>query len=120
MTEDRRCAWCRRMLPERGRTGRPRAYCSQRCRQWAWVARQRAAELQLSEHELVVTKAALDELHDQLYVLACAVEDAERDLAAAGSRVTKAELGELLAWVLDAARPVANVSLGAAPAPGRP
>ena len=62
----------------------PRAtavFCSQRCRQWDWVSRQRAEELALSEGELVVTKASLDELHDELYVLACAVDDADDDLA---------------------------------------
>ena len=47
------------------------------------MARQRAAELQLSENELVIARDQLDALHDELYVLACAVEDTERDLAAA-------------------------------------
>ena len=82
MTELRRCRWCRRALPERGGRGRPREFCSARCRQWDWVARQRARELELSDGELVIAKAALDELHDDLYVLACAVDDVERDLAA--------------------------------------
>ena len=81
MTEMTRCRWCRRVLPERGGRGRPREFCSARCRQWDWVARQRASELELSEGELVITRAALDELHDDLYVLACAVDDVERDLA---------------------------------------
>ena len=40
--------------------GRPRQFCSQACRQWDWVGRQRARELQLNEHELIVTKAELD------------------------------------------------------------
>ena len=70
--------------------GRPREFCSQRCRQWDWVARQRASELQLSEGELVIARAELDALHDDLYVLACAVDDAERDLGAAGARPTSA------------------------------
>ncbi len=63
------------------------AFCywhySQRCRQWDWVTRQRAHELELSDDELVIARTALDELHDQLYVLACAVEDTDADLAAA-------------------------------------
>ena len=66
----RRCRWCRRALPERSGPGRPREFCSQRCRQWDWVARQRAAELELSENELVVARDELDRLHDELYVLA--------------------------------------------------
>ena len=53
MTEMRRCRWCRRPLPEQRGRGRPREFCSQRCRQWDWVARQRAGELELSEGELV-------------------------------------------------------------------
>ena len=108
MTELRRCRWCRRALPEQQGRGRPRVFCSQRCRQWDWVSRQRAEELALSEGELVVTKASLDELHDELYVLACAVDDADDDLAtelaAARPRVT--ELRRIVANLLDAARPL--------------
>ncbi len=108
MTELRRCRWCRRALPEQQGRGRPRVFCSQRCRQWDWVSRQRAEELALSEGELVVTKASLDELHDELYVLACAVDDADDDLATelgtARPRVT--ELRRIVSNLLDAARPL--------------
>lgn len=103
-----RCEWCRRVLPEQTR-GRPRKYCSQACRQWHWVGRQRAAEIQLGEDELIVTKAELDAIHDELYVLACAVDDAERDLAAlteAGSAVEARELRQVVEWLLEAARPL--------------
>ncbi len=85
--------------------GRPREFCSQRCRQWDWVARQRARELQLSDDELVVARAELDGLHDELYVLACAVEDVERDLGAPGRR-TVTELTDAVDWLLAAARPL--------------
>ncbi|MFZ4719100.1 MAG: hypothetical protein ACOYMR_06730 [Ilumatobacteraceae bacterium] len=105
-----RCQWCRRVLPGQ-RTGRPRKFCSQACRQWHWVGQQRARELQLSEHELVITKGELDELHDQLYVLACAVNDAERDLHAAGRAATAAELREILDWLLEGARPLRDREL---------
>ena len=97
-----RCRWCRRVLPPH-RRGRPRVFCSQACRQWDWVGRQRARELQLNEDELIVAKAELDRLHDELYVLACAVDDAERDLADAR---TPAELRRILDWLLEAARPL--------------
>lgn len=103
-----RCEWCRRVLPEQTR-GRPRKYCSQACRQWHWVGRQRAAEIQLGEHELIVTTAELDAIHDELYVLACAVDDAERDLAALGDTGSSAEARELrqvVEWLLEAARPL--------------
>ena len=78
--------------------GRPRRFCSQACRQWDWVGRQRARELQLNESELIVTKAELDEIHDELYVLACAVEDVHRDLATAGQNPTAKALTEMLTW----------------------
>jgi hypothetical protein len=113
MTELRRCRWCRRVLPAPAGKGRPREFCSQRCRQWDWVARQRAAELALGEDELVVARATLDELHDDLYVLACAVDDAERDLAAAGSKPTAGELRDILDWLLEAARPLRDRELSA-------
>jgi hypothetical protein len=92
--------------------GRPRQFCSQACRQWDWVDRQRAREVQLNEHELIVATAELDQLHDELYVLACAVTDAERDLAAAGPGVTAGEVREILDWLLDAARPLRARELG--------
>lgn len=113
-----RCKWCRRVLPPRG-VGRPREYCSQACRQWHWVGRQRAAELQLSESELIVAKDELDTLHDELYVLACAVNDAERDLDASGRAATAGELREILDWLLEAARPLRDRELTPDARPGR-
>lgn len=105
-----RCKWCRRVLPAQ-KLGRPRTFCSQSCRQWHWVGKQRANELQLSETELIVTKDELDRLHDELYVLACAVNDAERDLAAAGAKPDVRELKEIVDWLLDAARPLRDREL---------
>jgi hypothetical protein len=116
MTEMRRCRWCRRALPEGSGRGRPRQFCSQRCRQWEWVARQRAHELELSDGELVIARAALDELHDQLYVLACAVADTDADLAATPSPSAR-ESRRMLDWLLEAARPLATHELPAPPAP---
>ena len=117
MTELRRCRWCRRALPERTGRGRPREFCSSRCRQWEWVARQRARELALSDGELVIAKTTLDELHDELYVLACAVDDVERDLAAAGPKPKATDLRQSLTWLLDAARPLRDREI---PAPATP
>jgi len=105
-----RCRWCRRVLPVQ-KMGRPRAFCSQACRQWDWVGRQRARELQLGEDELIITKAELDQLHDDLYVLACAVDDVDRDKSSAGKAVTARELDEMLSWLLDAARPIRDREL---------
>jgi hypothetical protein len=81
------------------------------------VARQRAGELDLSEGELVIAKTALDELHDQLYVLACAVADTDSDLAALDGEPAAGELRRMLDWLLEAARPLAAHEV---PAPSPP
>jgi hypothetical protein len=117
MTEldvERRCRFCRRPLPPAARTGRPREFCRQSCRQQEYVRRQRATEVGLAEDELVVTRAQLDELHDLLYVLEAAVEDTERDLAEAS---TVAEVREAAQWLLDAAKPLTRRRLGDAENP---
>ena len=75
------------------------------------MSRQRAADLALSENELVIARDQLDELHDDLYVLACAVDDTRRDLAAPGKRTTT-ELRDALEWLLDAAGPLRDRELG--------
>src|SRR3954453_5778087 len=100
-----RCRWCRRVLPPSAKTGRKREFCRQSCRQWDWVARQRARELELSETDLVVARGELDALRDDLYVLACAVDDVHKDLEAPGKR-TERELREAIDWLLDAAAPL--------------
>jgi hypothetical protein len=88
--------------------GRPREFCRRSCRQRDYEARQRSTEVGLSEDELVLTRQAMDELRDRIYVLECAVEDVERDLA---GTPTKAEYQDAVGWLLDAARPVID-SLG--------
>lgn len=88
--------------------GRPREFCKASCRQADYVARQRSAELGLSEAELIVTRQALDELRDRLYVLETAVEDVERDLVAADG---EQDLRDALDWLLQAARPLLEPTL---------
>ena len=85
------------------------------------MARHRAAELELNENELVVARSELDALHDELYVLACAVDDVERDLGLGqeqgldGRRApTSQELMDALTWLLQAARPLRDREIGAA------
>ena len=107
--EKSRCRWCRHVLVQRTGPGRPATFCSQRCRQWDWVSRQRAADLQLSENELIMTRDELDALKDQIYVLHCAVIDARNDLAR--PRHTTQSLREILEWLIEAAEPVAAASL---------
>ncbi|MEY4340296.1 MAG: hypothetical protein RLZ14_2146 [Actinomycetota bacterium] len=56
--------------------------------------------------------AELDALHDDLFVLACAVDDAERDLQAPRGTLSAAELRATLDWLLEAARPLRDRELG--------
>ena len=51
-----------------------------------------------------MARAELDELRDALYVVEAAVEDVERDLAAAPD--DPAETKRALEWLLDAVRPL--------------
>jgi len=78
------CAWCGRPFDQPSGPGRPRRYCRQSCRQRDYEARRRAHELGLSEGELVVTREQLELLKDRLYLLACALDDVQRDLAVDG------------------------------------
>ena len=105
-----RCRWCRRVLQERSGPGRPRAYCSQPCRQWDWVARQRAREVQLSDEQLVMAREELNDIHDALYVLSCAVDDVQRDLADIEKPSAK-ELRDMLQWILECAEPIGSLRL---------
>lgn len=99
----RACRWCGRPIEVQGTTGRPRLYCKRSCRQRDFESRQRSAELGLSESELVVTRQALEEMHDALYVLEAAIEDVERDLESAR---TAKDYREAIDWLLQAARPL--------------
>ena len=106
-----RCRHCRRVFVSQ-RVGRPRQFCSQACRQSDWVSRRRADVAQLGDGELIITKAELDGLHDELFVLACAVDDAQRDLAEAGRTATSRALREIVDALLDAARPIRDRERG--------
>ncbi len=61
--------------------GRPRLFCRRSCRQRDYEARLRAHELGLGEHELVVAKEELEAVRDRIYLLSCALEDVEREIA---------------------------------------
>jgi hypothetical protein len=100
-----KCRWCRSPLAPNSGAGRRREFCSQACRQWDWVARQRASELALSEDELVITRTERDKLRDQIFVLRCAVQDVEQDLDPSIDPTTR-DYKAALSWLLDAARPL--------------
>jgi hypothetical protein len=108
-----RCQWCRKVILVAKPVGRPRKFCCQACRQWDWVQSQRAKASNLGPDEMIVDRAQLDSLRDDLYVLACAVQDVERDLAAAQGKATVANLREHLEWLLDAARPLRDREIAA-------
>ncbi len=114
-TPGERCRWCRKVIVRRDGPGRPRQFCSQRCRQWDWVSRQRAADLALGTNEMVIRRDELDRLHDDLYVLACAVDDTRRDLDER-SPLSNRELQAALSWLLECAEPLRDRELSA-PAP---
>jgi hypothetical protein len=105
---ERRCRWCGRALAVVPGPGRPKQFCKQSCRQADYVARQRSAELGLGEAELIITRAALDDLRDRLYVLEAAIEDVERDQS---EPQTEADLRQSLKWLLEAAKPLVDERL---------
>ena len=109
-----RCQWCRSPISQRSGAGRPRRFCSQSCRQWDWVARQRANELALSEDELVIARKELDALRDQVYVLRCAIADVEADLDPSVDPTTR-DFKAALKWLLQAAKPLAQDQLHPSP-----
>lgn len=61
----------------------------------------------------MIRRDELDRLHDDLYLLACAVEDTERDLADRGP-LSNRELKAALDWLLESARPLRDRELSAA------
>jgi hypothetical protein len=97
------CAWCGRRFGSTTGPGRPRKYCRRSCRQRDFESRSRSRELGLTETDLIVTRGALNALDDHLYVLACAIEDVDADLALDSS---PGEVRRCLDWLLSAARPL--------------
>jgi hypothetical protein len=86
--------------------GRPGRYCRQGCRQQAYLARKLAAAHGLGDDDLVIGRSSLEDLQSRLYCLQAALEDVDRDLAASAE---PADVAEALAWLLENARPLAEV-----------
>jgi hypothetical protein len=103
-----RCRWCGRGIDVQPGPGRPREFCAAGCRLAVYIARQRRNEVGLSESELIVARSELESLRDRIYVLEAAIEDVERDLAAADG---EQDVREALTWLLEAARPVVQDNL---------
>lgn len=69
------CAWCGKRLPEEEKSGRPRRYCAQPCRQRAYERRSAVQRGGLPEDAVVFSGAELADLLDRLFQLRCAAED---------------------------------------------
>jgi hypothetical protein len=74
------CEWCRRPVIQIPGRGRPRKYCKRSCRQRDFEARQLAAVRGLDENEILLARSSLNELKDEIYILSCALIDAEVDM----------------------------------------
>jgi hypothetical protein len=109
----RRCRWCGRPFAVSPGPGRPREYCRRSCRQRDYEARRQSTELGIGEAQLVVARVELDALHDRLYELEAAIEDVDRDLAAADPPDAQ-DYREALDWLLAVARPLAVMRFGEA------
>lgn len=100
------CEYCRRPLPGKKSTGRPRKFCSDSHRQRAYEARRRAAGLGLGDGTVVVREEVLRDLHDRLYVLEAALEDVCQDTASAR---TAGDYRAALAHLMEAATGLAGL-----------
>ena len=58
-----------------------------------------------------MARKELDSLHDDLYVLSCAVDDTQRDLD--DNPDDPQELRRMLKWLLDSAKPLCNYEMSA-------
>ena len=105
-----RCRWCRRPFDRRPGPGRPQEFCKRSCRQRDYESRVKAAEHGLDEADLVLARNVIDQLRDDIYVLQCAIEDVDRDLAGSGS---PQDVSDALTWILAAARPLVQSALRA-------
>ncbi len=96
--EVRHCGWCGQRLPEDGKVGRPRRYCSQSCRQRAYERRSAVQRGGLPEDAVVLSAAELADLQDRLFQLRCAAEDV---VTAADDGAAPGELKSLAAAVVE-------------------
>jgi hypothetical protein len=73
----------------------------------------------LTHDQLIVSLTEYDELRDDLYALACAVDDVEQDLRDAGPKPSASELHRILETLRAAAKPLRDRELSA-PKPPSP
>jgi len=77
----RRCAWCGLSFPLPGGPGRPPRFCRRSHRQRAYEARRLAESHGLGRDDILLTRAAFEELRDLLYSIEAALQDVDGDLA---------------------------------------
>jgi hypothetical protein len=70
------------------------------------MARKLASTHGLGDDDLIISRAALDDLQSRLYCLQAALEDVDRDLERAER---PSDIREALDWLLENARPLAEV-----------
>jgi hypothetical protein len=77
------------------------------------MARKLAASHGLGDDDLIIGRAALEELQSRLYCLQAAIEDVDRDLADAdagpGGGPPAGEVRDAFAWLMENARPLARL-----------
>jgi hypothetical protein len=89
------CRWCGRGFAITAGPGRRREFCRRSCRQRAYEARAAGARAQAGPDAIVVSERALANLQDRLWVLECALRDAQTvidDDSDAGARQVLAEV----------------------------
>jgi hypothetical protein len=57
-----------------------------------------------------MAREELNDIHDAMYVLSCAVQDVQRDLAE-NKHPTARELKDMLQWILECAEPIGSLRL---------
>ena len=101
--EGEKCLWCRFPVAQANGPGRPRRYCKRSCRQRDFEARQRSAAHGVDESDILLARSEVNRLRDEIFVLQCAIEDADRDLPEA---TTVNEYNDVVTMLLEAARGV--------------
>lgn len=77
----RRCRWCGGRFSVAPGPGRPRLYCRRSHRQRAYEARNLAAEHRLTADDVLISRAAFEQMRDLLYRIEAALQDVDADLA---------------------------------------
>lgn len=103
------CAWCGEPLAERSGPGRPQRFCRRSHRQRHYEAKVLGERRSLGANEVLLSRAAWEQLRDALYRLQTATEDVAMDVTQ--GRSTKAEYIDALVHLTAAIRELQEVSV---------